>query len=168
MSIAVCYIQRMPIASFPLSRTAAIAWIVLAALVGCEAVRRDPAKATRAYPFHITQERIAEIQVFNDGDAMLVVNATTESWDAVDLWLNQRYLCHVERLASGQTLRIPLERFWDVLGEGPFPGGLFRYYPPTPIRLVQLQSAPDAPLVGLRAIPTERELDQVQLKPSQS
>jgi len=150
--------------------TALFAAAVLAtapALVGCEAVRRDPAKATRAYPFHLKQERIAAIQVFNDGDAMLVVNATTESWDGVDLWLNQRYLCRVERLASGETLRIPLERFWDVLGEGPFPGGLFRYYPPTPIRLVQLQTAPDAPLVGLRAIPTERELDQVQTKPAQ-
>jgi len=134
---------------------------------GCEAIRRDPTKATRAYPFHLKQERIAEIQVFNDGDAMLVVNATTESWEGVDLWLNQRYLCHVDRLSSGQTLRIPLDRFWDVLGEGPFPGGLFRYYPPTPIRLVQLQTALDAPLVGLRAIPTERELDQVQTKPSQ-
>jgi len=121
-------------------------------LLGCEARRYDPAKATRAYPFGTPQERIADVQVFNDGDAMLIVNPTVESWSDFDLWLNQRY---------------PLDRFWDVLGEGPFPGGLFRYYPPTPIRLVQLQTALDAPLVGLRAIPTERELDQVQTKPSQ-
>ena len=105
-----------------------------------------------------------EIQVFNDGDAMLVVNATVESWSNADIWLNQRYLHRIERLGSGQTLRIPLGEFWDARGEGPFPGGLLRYYPPTPIRLVQIQTAPDKPLVGFKAIPTERELDLAQLK----
>ena len=59
---------------------------------------------------------------------------------------------------------IPLDGFWDLRGEGPFPGGLLRYYPPTPVRLVQLQPAPDAPLVGLVAIPTERELDTIRIR----
>lgn len=131
---------------------------------GCETVRRDPAKATRAYPFHVPQERVADIQVFNDGDAMLIVNATVESWNDADIWLNQRYVHRIPRLSSGQTLRIPLDQFWDARGEGPFPGGLLRYYPPTPIRLVQIQTAPEAPLVGFKAIPTERELDLSQLK----
>ena len=140
--------------------------LALALLAGCETVRRDPAKATRAYPFNLPQERVADVQVFNDGDAMLIVNATTEAWQDADLWLNQRYVCRVSLLASGQTLRIPLDQFWDVRGEGPFPGGLFRYYPPTPIRLVQIQTAPDKPLVGFKAIPTERELDAAQLKKS--
>lgn len=140
--------------------------LALALLAGCETVRRDPAKATRLYPFNLPQERVANVQVFNDGDAMLVVNATTEAWQDADLWLNQRYVCRVSLLASGQTLRIPLDQFWDVRGEGPFPGGLFRYYPPTPIRLVQIQTAPDKPLVGFKAIPTERELDAAQLKKS--
>ena len=135
-------------------------------LVACQDVRRDPSKSTRTYPFNLPQERTAEVQVFNDGDAMLIVNATTESWSGADLWLNQRYLHRIDALASGQTLRIPLDQFWDVRGEGPFPGGLLRYYPPTPIRLVQIQSAPDKPLVGFKAIPTERELDLSQLKRS--
>ncbi len=134
------------------------------AFAGCETVRRDPTKATRAYPFHLPQERVADIQVFNDGDAMLLVNATVESWSNADIWLNQRYLHRVERLESGQTLRVPLGEFWDARGEGPFPGGLLRYYPPTPIRLVQIQTAPDQPLVGFKAIPTERELDLAQLR----
>jgi hypothetical protein len=140
--------------------------IALALLAGCETVRRDPAKATRVYPFDLPQERVANVQVFNDGDAMLIVNATTEAWQDADLWLNQRYVCRIGLLASGQTLRIPLDQFWDVRGEGPFPGGLFRYYPPTPIRLVQIQTAPDRPFVGFKAIPTERELDAAQLKKS--
>ena len=132
--------------------------------VGCETMRYEPTKATRAYPANLPQERVAEVQVFNDGDAMLIVNATVESWTNVDIWLNQRYLKHVDALAAGQTLRIPLGEFWDVRGEGPFPGGLLRYYPPTPIRLVQIQTAPDAPLIGFLSIPTERELDAAQLK----
>jgi hypothetical protein len=40
---------------------------------------------------------------------------------------------------------------------------LLRYYPPTPIRLVQIQSSADAPLVGFVSIPTERELDAAKL-----
>jgi hypothetical protein len=136
----------------------------VAFLLGCETMRYEPTKATRAYPANLPQSRVAAVQVFNDGDAMLIVNATVESWSNVDIWLNQRYLKHVDALGAGQTLRIPLGEFWDVRGEGPFPGGLLRYYPPTPIRLVQIQTAPDAPLIGFLSIPTERELDAAQLK----
>ncbi len=151
--------------SAPLLLAALLPALVVALVTGgCETVRRDPTKATRLYPFNLPQERVANVQVFNDGDAMLIVNATTESWAQADLWLNQRYVHRIPQLASGQTLRIPLDQFWDVRGEGPFPGGLFRYYPPTPIRLVQIQVSPDKPLVGFKAIPTERELDLSQLK----
>ncbi|MFM7052814.1 MAG: hypothetical protein ACKOYN_11905 [Planctomycetota bacterium] len=140
-----------------------VAGCMLAA-AGCTSVRYEPERASRAYPFHLPQARVAEIQVTNDGDAMLIVNATVERFENVDLWLNQRYLHRVASLEAGQTLRIPLGEFWDVRGEGPFPGGLLRYYPPTPIRLVQIQTAPDAPLIGLLAIPTERELDRARLR----
>jgi hypothetical protein len=147
------------------ARTLAITALAAAAVsIGCETVRYDPTKATRTYPSDLPQSRVAEVQVFNDGDAMLIVNATVESWSNLDIWLNQRYMKRVESLAAGQTLRIPLGEFWDVRGEGPFPGGLLRYYPPTPIRLVQVQTSPDAPLVGFVSIPTERELDAARLK----
>lgn len=148
-------------------RPAALVATVLAGALlfgGCEATRYNPTKATRVYPSHLRQSRVAEVQVFNDGDAMLIVNATVESWSNFDLWLNQRYMKRIDSLAAGQTLRIPLGEFWDVRGEGPFPGGLLRYYPPTPIRLVQVQAGPDAPLVGFVSIPTERELDAARLK----
>ena len=135
-----------------------------ALLAGCETVRFDPTKATRPYPFGAEQAVVEHVQVFNDGDAMLIVNASVDSWSDFDVWLNQRYLHRAEGLAAGQTLRIPLDQFWDVRGEGPFPGGLFRYYAPTPIRLVQLQLEGGGPLVGFHAIPTERELDQSRLR----
>ncbi len=145
-------------------RFALVALAATALLAGCETVRYEPEKATRAYPAYLPQERVAEVQVFNEGDEMLIVNATVERWTNVDLWLNQRYLRHVDAIEPGATIRIPLGEFWDVRGEGPFPGGLLRYYPPTPIRLVQVQTAPDAPFVGFLAIPTERELDAARLK----
>lgn len=145
-----------------------VALAALATLAGCESMRYEPTKATRAYPFKLRQERVAEVQVFNDGDAMRIVNATVETWGPVDVWLNQRYLHRIDGIAAGATVRIPLGAFWDVRGEGPFPGGLLRYYPPTPIRLVQVQAAPDAPLVGFVAIPTERELDLARLRKDQT
>ena len=145
-------------------RIALVALAATALLAGCETVRYEPEQATRAYPAYLPQERVAEVQVFNEGDEMLIVNATVERWTNVDLWLNQRYLRHVDAIEPGATIRIPLGEFWDVRGEGPFPGGLLRYYPPTPIRLVQVQTAPDAPFVGFLAIPTERELDAARLK----
>jgi hypothetical protein len=138
--------------------------LVTLVALGCETMRYEPAKATRAYPNELPQERVADVQVFNDGDAMLIVNATVESWTDIDVWLNQRYVKRVDALAAGATLRIPLGDFWDVRGEGPFPGGLLRYYPPTPIRLVQIQTAPNAPFIGFKSIPTERELDAARLR----
>lgn len=150
----------------PVARTAPTAALTAAILAcaGCESVRYEPGLASRAYPFHLPQARVAEIQVTNDGDAMVIVNATVERFENIDLWLNQRYMHRLESLEAGQTLRIPLGEFWDVRGEGPFPGGLLRYFPPTPIRLVQIQTAPDAPLIGLISIPTERELDRARLR----
>ena len=143
-------------------RAALILALVLSA-AGCETMRYEPSKATRAYPFGAPQERIANVQVFNDGDAMLIVNPTAEGWTNVDVWLNQRYMKHITQLDAGQTLRIPLGEFWDVRGEGPFPGGLLRYYPPTPIRLVQIEVAPGKPLVGFLSIPTEQELESTRI-----
>ncbi|MEY3021307.1 MAG: hypothetical protein RIS86_503 [Planctomycetota bacterium] len=150
--------------SAPVLRLFAAAAILSGA--GCmQSVRYDPAKATRAYPFSQPQARVIEAQVFNDGESVTIVNATTESFGPVDVWMNQRYLHRLETgLAAGAVTTIPLDEFWDLRGEGPFPGGLLRYYPPTPVRLVQLQAAPDQPLIGLVSIPTERELDTVRVR----
>ena len=82
-----------------------------------------------------------------------MVNATATSYTNFDLWLNRRYMKHVESLKSGETLQLDIETFWDERGEGPFPGGLFRYYDPTPVVLAQMQLAPDKPLIGLECVP---------------
>lgn len=121
-------------------------------------MRSDPAQATRQYPFWLKQGEVVPVQVLTDGEAMVIVNATTANYENVDIWLNQRYLRHVDRIGPGENKRLPLGEFWDVRGEGPNPGGAFRYYQPTPIRLVQIQVDGTSPLVGLQAVLTEAEI----------
>jgi len=126
-------------------------------LAACQTVRSDPVKATRQYPYWLPQGETIEAQVLTEGEDILIVNATTRSFSNVDVWLNERYLHHVDNIAAGENLRLSLAVFWDVRGEGPNPGGLFRYYEPTPVRLVQLQLNDTQPLIGLQAVLTEPE-----------
>jgi hypothetical protein len=130
---------------------------VTLALAGCQTVRSDPSKATRQYPFWLKQGETLPIQVLPDGESMIIVNATPRSFDNVDIWLNERYVLHVDRIAPGENKRLAMADFWDIRGEGPNPGGLFRYYQPTPIRLVQIQTDVTSPLIGLQAVLAESE-----------
>ncbi len=126
-------------------------------LAACQTIRSDPEKATRQYPFWLRQSETLSPQVITDGDSMVIVNSTVRDFENIDVWLNQRYLRHVERLAPGENLRLPLGEFWDIRGEGPNPGGLFRYFTPTPVRLVQVQVDDTQPLLGLRAVLPEAD-----------
>jgi hypothetical protein len=137
---------------------AALALAAAVALPACRPVRYEPALATRPYPQELGQGETIQVQVLNEGDVMVVINATPRRFENVDLWLNQRYMCHVDRIAPGETLRLSFDLFWDVRGEGPNPGGALRYFQPTPIRLAQIQIDPKTPLIGLVAVPMEREL----------
>ena len=85
-----------------------------------------------------------------------LVNPTATSYREFDLWLNQRYVRRVESLAAGESVTLSIDSFWDERGEGPFPGGWFRYYEPTPIVLVQIEPTPGAPLVGLISKPPDK------------
>ncbi len=89
------------------------------------------------------------MQVIPGPKSVRLVNATATSYSNFDLWLNQRYVTHVQALPSGQTVEVALDQFWDERGEAPFAGGWFRYYQPTPIVLMQIQSDEKSPLVGL-------------------
>ncbi len=120
---------------------------------GCQTYPYDPAKATRAYPSQLSQVSVVDIPVIPDvGEGTItIVNATPVSYTDFDLWLNRRYMRRVESLKAGEQISLHIESFWDERGEGPFPGGWFRYYQPTPIVLAQIQTAPDQPLIGLSA-----------------
>lgn len=127
---------------------------------GCFPKRYNAAKATRPYPAERKQGKVVAVQVTRDGDEMVLVNGTAIDFRDFDLWLNQRYLQHVERFAPGETKRIPLGEFWDVWAGGPNPGGLLRWYDPTPIVLVQAQIDEDGPLIGFLSIPGTDELER--------
>jgi hypothetical protein len=129
--------------------------LCLGVLAACRLAPYEPSKATRAYPSELKQESVAQVQVIPGPTSIQLVNATAASYANFDLWLNQRYVTHIDSLASGQTLEVPLNSMWDERGETPFTGGWFRYYQPTPIVLAQIQVAPDKPLIGLLAKPPD-------------
>jgi hypothetical protein len=125
---------------------------------GCRNYPYDPTKATRPYPVASKQERVADIQVIPDpGNGIItLVNPTAVSYRDFDLWVNRRYVRRVESLAAGESVTLQIDSFWDERGEGPFPGGWFRYFQPTPIVLVQIEPGNGAPLVGLVAKPPDK------------
>ncbi|MBL9119437.1 MAG: hypothetical protein JNL80_05950 [Phycisphaerae bacterium] len=147
----------------PRNATAVRTLLALAALAamglssGCQTVRSDPTKATRQYPFWLKQAETLPAQVLPEGESMIIVNTTTRTFENVDIWLNERYLQHVDRIGAGENKTLAMADFWDIRGEGPNPGGLFRYYQPTPIRLVQIQTDATSPLLGLQTVLTELE-----------
>jgi hypothetical protein len=95
---------------------------------------------------------VVQIQVIPRTDALEIINATAVNYTNFDLWLNQRYVVHMPELLAGQTVLVPLDSMWDQSGGTPFSGGLFRYFQPTPLVLVQIQADEKSPLVGL--VPT--------------
>ena len=138
-----------------------VATLLLLTLVGaggCFPKRYNAAKATERYPSNLPVGSIAEIQVTRDGNEMVIVNATVIDFKDMKLWLNRRYMHMVERIEPGETVRIDMGEFWDVWGGGPNPGGLLRWYDPTPIVVVEAQIDESSPLIGFLSIPEENEL----------
>lgn len=135
---------------------AAVAAAALAA-AACQRYPYDPSKSTRPYPRELKQGTVVDIQVLPNlaENTVKIVNATADDYANFDLWINQRYVRHIDSMRAGETLEVSIDSFWDERGEGPFPGGWFRYYQPTPIVLAQIQVAPDKPLIGLLAKPPD-------------
>jgi hypothetical protein len=145
----------------PLRRLPAIAPLLLA-IAGCAPNLYRPEQATRPYPdaLHLvtveTPEEVAikrprgvDIQVFRGPRHIVIVNSTARSYRDFDLWINQRFVRHVEALPAGKTIRLPLDGFFDERGEAITPGGFWRTREPTPIRLVEIQLDEEQPLIGL-------------------
>ena len=135
-----------------------MAMILLALLAGCFPKRYNPAKATKMYPEELGQSEVVDVQVSRSGDRMTIVNGTAIDFKDIDLWLNRRYMRHIDRIAPGDTLVLDMGSFWDAWGGGPNPGGLLRWYVPTPIVLVQAQIDETSPMIGFLAIPNTNEL----------
>jgi len=125
--------------------------------IGCQSIPYEPERATDPYPRALHRaDAPVDIQVFRRGETIRVVNATTTSYTDVRLWLNQRYVRDMESIPAGAIVNVPLRDFWDVWGGRPNPGGIFRRFEPTPIRMAQLQIDDETPLIGLVMIRAER------------
>ena len=127
---------------------------------GCFPKRYDPARGTVPYPRELGRGETVAVQVTRDGDTMHIVNGTAIGFRDFDLWLNQRYLHHVESLPPGGRISIGMNEFWDMWGGGPNPGGLLRWYDPTPIVLVEAQIDEESPLIGFISILESDELER--------
>jgi len=125
---------------------------VLLAVSGCARTMYDPSRASQPYPKHLHRPESVDIQVFRDGPDLDIVNSTPVTYRGVDIWINQRFMTHLETLPAGATVRLSLWDFWDQRGDRLSAGGFWRTEEPTPVRLVQLQLSDDEPLVGLLTI----------------
>jgi hypothetical protein len=126
--------------------------VAAAGLAGCAPDLYHPARATRPYPFSLHRAEAADIQVFRRGTSIEIVNFTPRTYRGFDLWLNQRYVRHVEELPAGGTISLSLWEFYDERGEVINAGGFFRTHDPTPIALAEIQPGADEPMIGLVTI----------------
>ena len=136
-------------------RSLAAGVLLVGIVLGCQDIRYDPARATQSYPHHLHQANSVNIQVFRQDTSIELVNATTHAYTDFDLWINQRYASRIESLPAGATLRVSLWDFYDERGESLNAGGLFRSDDPTPVRLVEIQTTDEEPLIGLITIRAE-------------
>jgi hypothetical protein len=132
-------------------RPTALTLLLLAA--GCARSLSDPDAAFAPYPRSDQPAASIDVQVFREGEHVVIVNSTARSYRDFTLWLNQRYGRTVERLAAGETIRLHLATFHDERGEAFRSGGFFGTEEPTPLVLAEIQEKPDAPVIGLVAIP---------------
>jgi hypothetical protein len=145
--------------SFAVNSTTTVFTLVLISasslLVGCARQLYQPDRATRAYPFDLHTTQTVDMQVFRDHENLEIVNTTAMTYTDVDVWINQRYVQRVEAIPAGRSVTLSLWGFADQWGGVFNAGGIWRTYEPTPVRLVELQTQPDQPTMGLIAIRAE-------------
>jgi hypothetical protein len=131
------------------------------ALTGCGQQINDPQLATEPYPLDRHTTNTVDIQVFRDGTKLEIINASAHSFSNFDLWINQRYVRHVDALRAGESITLSLWDFHDEFGDTFSAGGFFRAFDPMPVRMVEIQPAAGHDMLGLIAIRAE----EVRVKP---
>ena len=128
----------------------------VALLFGCSRSTFIAERATQAYPAELHNTRTLDVQVFREGTDIRIVNTSPISFESFDLWLNKRYVRHVDALPAGETIVLSLWEFYDHRGEVFNAGGFFASYDPTPLRLAQIQLDDETPMIGLVTIRSEK------------
>jgi hypothetical protein len=125
-----------------------LAPIALLLLTGCVNTV-DLARATRPYPVGRPQAAVEQVQVVQEDEAIRITNGTAVNYEGVSLWVNRRYVKDAVTIPAGGSVQVQFSDLRDQWGEQPYPRALFRSRQPTPIVLVQVEPAPEQPLVGL-------------------
>jgi hypothetical protein len=139
----------------PLRGTIFVLMCVAIAGPGCARKTYDPAWATKPYPEQLHTTDTVDMQVFRNDTNIEIINSTASSYSDFDMWINQRYVAHVESLPAGQSITLSLWDFRDVYGNKFNAGGFFRTIEATPLRMVEIQQRPDQKLIGLVTIRAE-------------
>ncbi len=126
--------------------------VVAAAVAGCHQPNFTPSLARAAYPYDLHSTDTIPIEVFRDGTTISIVNSTASAWQDAIIWINQRFSAPLSSLRAGETVQMELSTFRDDIGESFPAGGMWATRRSMPVRLVELQAAPDQPLVGIIAI----------------
>ena len=119
---------------------------------GCGRVMYVPTQATRSYSHELHTIDTVDIQVFRDVELIELVNATVHSYLDFDIWINQRYVLHVDQMLAGETIRRSLWDFFDERGDRFNADGFWATREPERVRLVEMQPAQNLPMVGLLTI----------------
>lgn len=127
-----------------------------AAMSGCGHDRYNPELASRPYPRQLHTTHTVDMQVFRHDTNIEIVNSTAQSYSDFDLWVNQQFVRHVDGLPAGKSIELSLWDFRNDFGDAFNAGGFFRAFPATPVRLVEIQTAEDKPMIGLVAIRSEQ------------
>jgi len=126
--------------------------IMLGSAFGCHHTDFDPNLAGPPYPYALHTTDTLSVEVFRDNTDITIVNATAESWTDAVLWINQRFSLPIRRIDAGERVTLDLSSFRDDIGESFPAGGMFATRRNMPVRLVELQTEPEGPLVGFVSI----------------
>lgn len=126
-------------------------FIILTTLPGCiQNTVVTQGTIPRSYPYDLPTLKVVDIQVRRDNTEIQITNTTANSYNDFDLWLNERYLRHVQSLKAGETLRLSLYEFVDEHKEGLKVGGFLATGHPDPIIKAEIQT--NSAMIGLIAV----------------
>jgi hypothetical protein len=123
---------------------------------GCASTQRDAANS-RVYPESLPRGEVLDIQAFRDGSHLRATNTSTRSFGPSTMWINKRFGQPIAGWASGQTITLDLNAFYDEFGEEFRGGGFFARETPEDVVLVQIETDGESgkELVGIIAIGSE-------------
>ena len=120
--------------------------LVLALAAGCSSTPRTIAQG-EDYPASIKHGATVDIQVFRHDTDIEFTNTTARAFGPSTIWLNGRFSHHIDGLALGETVKLPLKSFKDHFGEAFRGGGFFATQRPERLALAEIQTGGD--MLGL-------------------